>query len=108
MTEITTTKPFYNSEIPSDWEVMAFGDFAEIIMGQSPDGSTYNQEGNGVALINGPTEFTEKHPVKIQWTIAPTKLCKEGDVLLCVRGSSTGRLNIANEEYCIGRGVLQQ
>lgn len=99
------TKPFYNSTIPSDWEVMEFGEFAEIIMGQSPEGNTYNQNGDGVALINGPTEFTEKYPVKVQWTSSPTKICKVGDILLCVRGSSTGRLNIANEEYCIGRGV---
>jgi type I restriction enzyme S subunit len=74
-------------------------------MGQSPNGNTYNQNGEGVALINGPTEFTEKYPVKVQWTTSPTKICKEGDILLCVRGSSTGRLNIANEEYCVGRGV---
>lgn len=105
MKEKTTAKPFYNSSIPSDWEVMEFGEFAEIIMGQSPEGNTYNQNGVGVALINGPTEFTDKYPVKVQWTTSPTKICKEGDILLCVRGSSTGRLNIANEEYCIGRGV---
>ena len=105
MKDKTTTKPFYNSTIPSDWEVMEFGEFAEIVMGQSPEGNTYNQNGDGVALINGPTEFTEKYPVKVQWTTSPTKICREGDILLCVRGSSTGRLNIANEEYCIGRGV---
>jgi type I restriction enzyme S subunit len=74
-------------------------------MGQSPAGTSYNRTGVGVALINGPTEFTEKYPVKIQWTNQPTKLCKKGDVLLCVRGSSTGRFNISDDEYCIGRGV---
>ncbi len=105
MSKQINTKPFYNSGIPSDWDEMEFGEFAEIIMGQSPEGNTYNQNGDGVALINGPTEFTEKYPVKVQWTTLPTKICKEGDILLCVRGSSTGRLNIANEEYCIGRGV---
>jgi type I restriction enzyme S subunit len=91
--------------IPEDWEVMEFGEFAEIVMGQSPQGNTYKQNGNGIALINGPTEFTEKYPIKVQWTISPTKICRNGDILLCVRGSSTGRLNIANEQYCIGRGV---
>src|SRR6218665_794087 len=105
MTKSTMAKPFYNSTIPSDWEVMELSEFAEIIMGQSPEGNTYNRNGEGVALINGPTEFTEKYPVKVQWTTAPTKICRAGDILLCVRGSSTGRLNIATEEYCIGRGV---
>lgn len=87
------------------WKDVLLGDFVEIIMGQSPEGNTYNNAGNGIALINGPTEFTEKYPVKVQWTTSPTKICKEGDILLCVRGSSTGRLNIANEKYCIGRGI---
>jgi type I restriction enzyme S subunit len=27
------------------------------------------------------------------------------DILLCVRGSTTGRINISNDIYCIGRGV---
>jgi len=92
-------------EFNGEWKEILFGDFAEIVMGQSPEGSTYNNTCNGIALINGPTEFTEKYPIKVQWTTSPTKICKEGDILLCVRGSSTGRLNIANEKYCIGRGI---
>ena len=32
-------------------------------------------------------------------------MCKEGDLILCVRGSTTGRINIAGFEACIGRGV---
>jgi type I restriction enzyme S subunit len=91
--------------IPEEWEVKTLGDVSEIIMGQSPAGNSYNQNANGIALINGPTEFTEKYPIKIQWTTLPTKLCKEGDILLCIRGSSTGRMNISNDSYCIGRGV---
>jgi len=91
--------------IPEAWEVKRLGDAADVVMGQSPVGTSYNRSGNGAPLINGPTEFTEKYPVKIQWTSQPTKFCKEGDVLLCVRGSSTGRINISDDEYCIGRGV---
>jgi type I restriction enzyme, S subunit len=86
-------------------ESSELGGIAEIIMGQSPDGSTYNQEGIGLPLINGPTEFTDRYPVKVQWTAKPTKQCKEGDILLCVRGSTTGRINISNDVYCIGRGI---
>jgi len=91
--------------IPESWDVLPLEEFAEVIMGQSPAGSSYNRREVGIALINGPTEFTDKYPVKIQWTSSPTKLCGVGDVLLCVRGSSTGRINISNDRYCIGRGV---
>jgi len=92
-------------EIPRDWDRRSFGDVAEVIMGQSPGGTSYNQMGTGVPLINGPTEFTDKYPIKIQWTTQPTKTCKDGDLLLCVRGSSTGRMNVSDDIYCIGRGV---
>ncbi len=91
--------------IPEDWEVKPSGQMAEITMGQSPIGISYNRKSIGVPLINGPTEFTKKHPIKIQWTTQPTKLCRNGDILLCVRGSSTGRMNISDDLYCIGRGI---
>lgn len=80
-------------------------DYAEIVMGQSPPGTSYNAEGNGIPLLNGPTEFGDKHPIEKQWTTAPTKLSKTGDILFCVRGATAGRLNIGDKEYCLGRGV---
>ena len=91
--------------IPRDWEEKSLDDISTIIMGQSPLGNSYNRRGNGVPLINGPTEFTQRFPIKIQWTSSPTNFCKGGDILICVRGSSTGRINISDGDYCIGRGV---
>ena len=32
-------------------------------------------------------------------------MCKAGDLILCVRGSTTGRMNLAGFDSCIGRGV---
>ena len=84
---------------------MCLSDAADVIMGQSPPGESYNHIGKGTPLINGPTEFTERFPIKIQWTSTPTKFCEQEDILLCVRGSTTGRINISNDRYCIGRGV---
>lgn len=77
---------------------------SSINMGQSPPGDSYNTFGYGVPLLNGPTEFGEKFPRPVQWTTAPTKLCKKGDILICVR-ASIGRMNWADKEYCIGRGL---
>lgn len=92
-------------EFNGEWEREKLGEVADIIMGQSPDGDSYNTNGIGTALINGPVEFTEKYPVKTKWTSKPTKFCQDKDILFCVRGSTTGRMNIANDIYCIGRGV---
>jgi type I restriction enzyme S subunit len=78
---------------------------AIVIMGQSPPGESYNKKGIGIPLLNGPTEFGPEHPIEQQWTTRPTKLCKRGDILFCVRGATAGRLNVADKEYCLGRGV---
>jgi type I restriction enzyme S subunit len=85
--------------------VGGLGDIADVIMGQSPVGSSYNKDGSGAPLINGPTEFTDRYPFAKQWTTAPVRFCEPHDVLICVRGSSTGRMNRADSRYCIGRGV---
>jgi type I restriction enzyme S subunit len=108
LTERIGHKEFKDTEIgkiPKEWQVVSLGEAAEVLMGQSPLGVTYNENGKGIPLINGPSEFTEKFPKKVKWTTAPTKLTEKYDVLICVRGHTTGRLNIADGSYCIGRGV---
>ena len=92
-------------KMSSSWKVKKLDEVAPINMGQSPPGESYNTFADGIPLLNGPTEFGEKYPTPVQWTTAPTKLCKPGDILLCVRGATTGRLNWADKEYCIGRGL---
>lgn len=78
---------------------------ALITMGQSPSGDSCNRIGIGTPLLNGPTEFGPEHPAPTQWTTAPTKRSAVNDLLFCVRGSTTGRMNVADQEYAIGRGV---
>jgi len=100
----------YRPHIPIDptWSMKKLEDVAEIIMGQSPPGHSYNKNGLGVPLINGPVEFGPEPFSKtkvIQYTSDLTKLCIKGDLILCVRGATTGRMNIAGFDGCIGRGV---
>ena len=94
--------------LPKEWEWVMLGEIAEIAMGNSPPGDTYNEIGEGVPLINGPVEFSNGafgYTIKSKFTTKPTKFCEKGDLLVCVRGSTTGRTNIAAFEACIGRGV---
>ncbi|MEE9905393.1 MAG: restriction endonuclease subunit S [Chlorobium sp.] len=84
---------------------MFLGDVAEITMGQSPAGVHCNKEGDGFPLLNGPTEFGDSHPMPVQFTTDPKKKANKGDLLFCVRGSTTGRMNWADQEYSIGRGI---
>ncbi len=80
-------------------------DACEIVMGQSPSGEMCNAFGVGLPLLNGPTEYGAHHPSPVQFTIDPRKRAKAGDLLFCVRGSTTGRMNWADRDYAIGRGI---
>lgn len=92
-------------QLPKEWTITTLGRVTDILMGQSPPGETYNTDGLGKPLINGPSEYGDLHPRPVQWTTAPTKLCRTQDILFCVRGNTIGRINVADQEYCIGRGV---
>ncbi|GAA0806464.1 restriction endonuclease subunit S [Psychrobacter piscatorii] len=84
---------------------LSFSQLAYITMGQSPNGEYCGINIEGVPLLNGPAEFTEFAPVPVQYTSDPKKMSKVGDILFCVRGSTTGRMNWSNQEYAIGRGL---
>lgn len=91
-------------EIPSDWNIMKLSEVAEIVMGQSPDSSSYNDTEDGVAFFQGKTEFGRINPVVKKWCNNPTKISKPLDILISVR-APVGDVNINNIEACIGRGL---
>ena len=77
---------------------------ADIIMGQSPASSTYNDEGKGLPFYQGKAEFGVRHPIVKKWCSAPLKIADQGDILLSVR-APVGPTNICNVKSCIGRGL---
>lgn len=89
----------------SEWQEGTLSDIAEFVMGQSPEGETCNEAGAGVPLLNGPTEFGIRSPKAVQFTTDPKRFSKLGDILFCVRGSTTGKMNWSDQEYAIGRGL---
>jgi type I restriction enzyme, S subunit len=92
------------------WVWCRLREVTEIIMGQSPDGNTYNSDEIGIPLIDVPVEFGGMKPfdktILSKYITELTKICNEGDLLICVRGSTTGRTYIADFQACIGRGVV--
>lgn len=86
------------------WKMVKLGDVCNLNMGQSPDSSSYNQEGNGVPFYQGNADFGDLHPVTRFHCSNPTKIANEGDILISIR-APIGALNIATETCCIGRGL---
>ena len=91
-------------EIPKGWKYTELSKIANITMGQSPNGSSYNVQGNGILFYQGSTDFGMRFPSVRQFTTSPTRFAKEGDILMSVR-ALVGATNIANADCCIGRGL---
>ena len=79
-------------------------DIAEITMGQSPSGSSYNECGNGEVFYQGRAEFGFRFPTRRLFTTQPKRMAETDDVLLSVR-APVGDLNVAYEQCCVGRGL---
>lgn len=86
-------------------QLKKLNDISTITMGQSPKGETYNNENIGLPLLNGPTEFGSTHPTVSLYTTDSKRKCEKGDLIFCVRGSTTGKMNWADKVYSLGRGV---
>jgi len=91
-------------EIPEGWEDSILSEIANITMGQSPDGSSYNEEGNGTVFYQGSTDFGIRFPSVRMYTTEPSRFAAKGDILMSVR-APVGDTNIANTDCCIGRGL---
>ena len=96
--------PELKREIPEGWGVEKLGDIANITMGQSPKGTSYNEVGEGMLFFQGSTDFGWRFPVVRQYTTEPSRIAEEDDILLSVR-APVGTLNIADTRCCIGRGL---
>ncbi len=89
----------------SDFPIVALGDVAEIISGQSPPGKSYNGEGVGTPFYQGKTEFGDMfigEPVK--WTTDPRRIAEQNDILMSVR-APVGPVNFTSQRICMGRGL---
>ena len=91
-------------EIPEGWGVKALGDCFNLTMGQSPPGSTYNDDGNGTPFYQGSTDFGERYPTNRRHCTEPARWAQTEDTLVSVR-APVGEINRAWERCCIGRGV---
>ena len=91
-------------EIPDGWDVNTLGKCFNLTMGQSPPGSTYNEQGEGLPFFQGNADFGFRYPKRRRYCTAPTRTACPDDTLVSVR-APVGAINMAWEKSCIGRGV---
>ena len=100
----TLFRQWFIEEAEKGWETGTIEDEFSFTMGQSPTGSSFNEDGNGMVFFQGRTDFGFRFPEQRVYTTAPNRLAKKFDTLVSVR-APVGDMNMAIEECCLGRGV---
>ena len=90
--------------MPEDWKEGVLSDIADITMGQSPRGESYNTQGEGVIFYQGCSDFGDRFPSVRMFTTEPARYAVPNSILMSVR-APVGTMNVALEECCIGRGL---
>jgi type I restriction enzyme, S subunit len=86
------------------WEKGTLGQVAQLTMGQSPDSRYYSEEENGLPFLQGCAEFGARFPKYKMYCSQAKKLAHVGAILFSVR-APVGKINIADRDYIIGRGL---
>ena len=79
-------------------------EIANITMGSSPPGDSYNEDGIGMPFYQGTRDFGDRFPGLRVWCTSPVRTASTGSCLVSVR-APVGRVNFARELCCIGRGL---
>lgn len=90
--------------LPKGWRMGKLGEEFNLIMGQSPPGTSYNEIGEGMVFYQGRTDFGFRFPTNRLYTTEPKRIAKPLDTLVSVR-APVGDINMANEMCCVGRGL---
>lgn len=94
----------FGGKMPEDWKIGCLSDIADIIMGQSPNGNSLNNNQDGMIFYQGKTEFNERFPSIKNFTTEITRVAPANSILLSVR-APVGEVNITLNDCCIGRGI---
>ena len=91
-------------KVPKGWEVTTINEDFNLTMGQSPPGSTYNEDRKGMPFYQGRKDFGFRYPTRRVYCTTPKRFAEKGDTLVSVR-APVGDVNMANEKCCVGRGL---
>ncbi len=89
------------------WTNKSLGDVCQLISGQHIDAKDYNLRMKGIGYLTGPSDFGLLHPVVSKWTEHPKITAERGDILLTVKGSGVGKVNVLSDgKVAISRQLM--
>jgi type I restriction enzyme S subunit len=90
-----------------EWPNKSLGDVCRLISGQHIDSKDYNLQAKGIGYLTGPSDFGALHPVVSKWTEHPKITSERGDILLTVKGSGVGKVNVLSDgKVAISRQLM--
>ena len=92
--------------IPQDWVVCQLREGVALASGQHVLAKYCNTNGEGVAYITGPADFTAGIIQHTKYTIRPGTSCSKNDILVTVKGSGAGTSILSDAAYCISRQLM--
>ena len=92
-------------DVPEHWEVRRLKDRTIVVGGQSPSSDSVSNDSDGLPFLQGNAEFGIRHPVATKSCDEAPRKAQPGDILLSVR-APVGALNVADQPYGIGRGLV--
>lgn len=87
-----------------EWEVHALSSVATVVMGSSPKSEFYNEDHDGLPLLQGNADIKNRLSAPRIFTSEITKECHVNDILMSVR-APVGSVAKAIHHACIGRGI---
>lgn len=100
----TLFRQWFVEEADEGWEKGKLPNEFDYVMGASPPGESYNENGDGIPMYQGNADFEYRFPKRRIFTTDPRRFAERFDTLISVR-APVGAQNMADEKCCIGRGV---
>ncbi len=89
------------------WETYTLGQMCQLISGRHIDAKNYNTDLRGVGYLTGPSDFGKVNPIVSKWTEHPIVKANSGDILITVKGSGVGKINLLDiDQIAISRQLM--
>lgn len=88
------------------WSMTTLESVGELNSGQHILEKNHNDKNIGIPYLTGPSDFGEVFPVCSRWSNFPKVIAYSDDILITVKGSGVGKINMMNFEGAIGRQIM--
>jgi type I restriction enzyme S subunit len=92
--------------IPTGWHRGCLADDIILVSGQHLLAEEYDENPDCMPYLTGPSDYTSGEIRATKFTKFPKSICEQGDILITVKGSGTGKSIIADRPYCISRQLM--